>query len=308
MRMRRLAWNHPENRCGIKVNQRVCETCGATKFRLLFTRNAHHFFRCQSCRLVRIHPQPTDEVLSAIYSGSYFEAWGGKTASESVLQLKKDTFRKLVINAVLLKPGARVLDCGAAFGALMEAAAEAGLEPYGIELVADAAAAIGRRFGAGRVFSGPFEQAVFPALAGEAFDCVYMCDFIEHVRDPLSVLQKASTLLKQGGWLVLTTPDTNTLSCRIMGAGWPHYNVEHLYCFNLRNLTALLARAGFTLRCSRNARKVVTLQYLCYHLNARPRPFVTPALNFIARCAGQRLRQWQALLPLGQMLLAATKD
>jgi SAM-dependent methyltransferase len=247
-------------------------------------------------------------VLSAIYSGSYFEAWGGQADAESVLQLKKDTFRQHVLNAAGLKPGARVLDCGAALGALMDAAAEAGLEPYGIEIVADAAAAIARRFGPGRVFAGPFEQAAFPELAGEEFDCVYMCDFIEHVRDPLSVLRKAATLVKRGGWLVLTTPDTNSLSCRLMGAGWPHYNVEHLYCFNRRNLTTLLARAGFTLRMSRNARKVVTLQYLRHHLNARPQPFVTPAFNLLARCAGQRLCQRQASFALGQMLLAASRD
>ena len=308
MGMRRLTWKHAANHCGIKVNPRICETCGATEFRLIFTRNPHHFFRCQSCRLVRIHPQPTDEVLSAIYSGSYFEAWGGQTDADTVLQLKKDTFRKHVINAVSLKPGARVLDCGAALGALMDAAAEAGLEPYGIEIIAEAAAAITRRFGPGRVFAGPFEQAVFPALAGVAFDCVYMCDFIEHVRDPLTVLQKASTLVKHGGWLVLTTPDTNSISCRIMGSGWPHYNVEHLYCFNLRNLTALLARAGFSLRRYRNVPKVVTLQYLSHQLSARPQPFVTPAFNLLARCVGQRLRQWQASFPLGQMLLVATKD
>jgi 2-polyprenyl-3-methyl-5-hydroxy-6-metoxy-1,4-benzoquinol methylase len=289
------------------MTARACEVCGGTAFRRLFIRDRHGFFRCRSCRLVRIDPQPTDEVLAAIYSGKYFYAWGVQTDADRVLQLKRDTFRKNVLGTVSLKPGSRVMDCGAAFGALMQVAAEAGLEPYGIELVEEAAAAIARRFGQDRVFSGAFEQAAFPGLGNEAFDGVFMCDFIEHVRDPLAVLKKAASLLKPGGCLVLTTPDTGSPSCRIMGAGWPHYNVEHLYCFDRNNLANLLRQAGFTVVHSGYARKVVTLEYLCHHLNARPRPLVTATANLLARCAGPRLRNWQMSFALGQMLMVAAK-
>jgi SAM-dependent methyltransferase len=199
-----------------------------------------------------------------------------------------------------------VLDCGAAFGALMDVAAEAGFEAYGIELVADAADAIARRFGPERVFSGQFEQAAFPCVGDNGFDCVFMCDFIEHVRDPQAVLRRASSLLKPGGWIVLTTPDTDSLSCRLMGAGWPLYDVEHLYCFNRRNLGLLLKRAGLTATGSGCARKVVDLAYIRDQLNARPRPLVTPAINLVARCAGC-LRNRQVSFSLGQMIVVGTK-
>jgi 2-polyprenyl-3-methyl-5-hydroxy-6-metoxy-1,4-benzoquinol methylase len=276
-------------------------------FRHLFTRNEHEFYRCRSCRLVRIDPQPTDEVLATIYGGEYFEAWGGQSSTDRVSQFKKDAFRQHVLGAVDLKKGARVLDCGAAFGALMEVAAEAGLEPYGIELVTDAATAIARRFGPDRIFSGHFEQAAFPGVGDGGFDCVFMCDFIEHVRAPLRVLNKTSQLLKVGGRLVITTPDTDSSSCRIMRSGWPHYNIEHLYCFNRNNLMRLLARAGFTTVHAGRALKIVTLEYICHQLNARPRPLVTPAANLLARCVGRRLRNAQLSFALGQMILVGKK-
>jgi 2-polyprenyl-3-methyl-5-hydroxy-6-metoxy-1,4-benzoquinol methylase len=290
------------------MTKRLCETCGGAEFRHLFTRNAQGFFRCRSCRLVRIDPQPTDEVLAAIYSGKYFDAWGVQTDAAQVHQLKKDSFRKNVLGAVALRPGARVLDCGAAFGALMEVAAEAGLEPYGIELVGEAAAAIARRFGSDHVFSGAVEEASFPCLGEKGFDGVFMCDFIEHVRDPLAVLKKASNLLRSGGCLVITTPDGGSPSCRIMGASWPHYNVEHLFCFDRRNITMLLRTAGFTVTHSGSARKVVTLEYVCHHLNARPRPWVTSAINLLARSAGSRLRTLPLSFSLGQMLVVGVKN
>jgi cyclopropane fatty-acyl-phospholipid synthase-like methyltransferase len=291
----------------VAMTKRLCETCGGSEFRHLFTRNAQNFSRCRSCRLVRIDPQPTDEVLAAIYSGKYFDAWGVQTDADQVLKLKKDTFRKNILGTVALKPGARVLDCGAAFGALMDVAAEAGLEPYGIELVGEAAAAIARRFGPDRVFSGPFEQASFPCLGDKGFDAVFMCDFIEHVRDPLAVLKKASNLLHPEGWLVITTPDGGSPSCRIMGASWPHYNVEHLYCFSRGNLANILLRAGFTVVHYRAARKVVTLEYICHHLKARPRPLITGAVRLLARCVSRRAANWQASFALGQMLVVAAK-
>jgi 2-polyprenyl-3-methyl-5-hydroxy-6-metoxy-1,4-benzoquinol methylase len=287
---------------------RPCEVCGGGEFRFLFTRNEHHLFRCRACRLVRIDPQPTDAVLSDIYGGKYFNAWGVQVDPNRALQLKKDTFRQYVLGAVALAPGARVLDCGAAYGALMDVTAEAGLEPYGIELVTPAAAAIARRFGSDRVFSGPFEQAAFPGLADGAFDAVFMCDFIEHVRDPLAVLRKGASLLQPGGRLIITTPDTDSPTCWIMGTRWPHYNVEHLYCFNSANLSKLLEHAGFTVTKSGSARKVVTLEYICHHLNARPRPLVTRAMNLLARGVGRHLRNRPVSFALGQMLLVAARN
>lgn len=279
---------------------RPCEVCGGGDFRELFVRNDHHFCRCRSCRLVRIDPQPTDEVLAEVYSNQYFKAWGGEATSTG---LKTETFRRHLLPAAQLAAGARVLDCGAAFGALMEEALAAGLEPYGVELVADAAATIARRFGSERVFAGPFEQATF----AQPFDAVFMCDFIEHVRDPVGVLKKAHSLLRAGGQLVITTPDTGTPSGRCLGRLWPHYNVEHLFCFDRQNLHRLLTATGFAGVRSTAAQKMVTLEYLGHHLNARPRPWVTAVFNSVARLAGPRLRQWPMSFTLGQMLVVASR-
>ncbi len=287
---------------------RPCEVCGGTEFRRLFTKDAHEFVRCRSCRLIRIDPQPTDETLSAIYGSKYYDAWGVQTGADRVLQLKKHTFRKHVLAAVDLPKGARVLDCGAAFGTLMEVAVESGLEPYGIELVGEAAAAIARRFGPDHVFSGPFEQASFPCLGDKGFDAVFMCDFIEHVRDPLAVLKKAVSLLRPSGCLVITTPDGASLSCRFMGASWLHYKVEHLHYFNRHNMAMLLPRVGLAVTQEGRAHKVLDLEYIRNQFNTYPRPMATSLVNYVARCAGSRLRQWPLSFSFGEMLVVGVKN
>ncbi len=286
---------------------RPCEVCGSSEFRHLFLKDGQEFFRCRSCGLCRSDPQPSDDELTRVYGRAYFNAWGVQADAARVLQLKKDTFRKYVFRAVDVPKDARVLDCGAAFGTLMGAAAEAGWKPYGVELVSEAAAEIVRCFGSERVFSGPFEKASFPGLGEAAFAAVFMCDFIEHVRDPLATLRKAWQLLQPGGRLVLTTPDTGSLSCRLMGRAWPLYLLEHLHCFNRRNLTMLLERAGFAVTSTGWARKVIDLEYICHHLNAHPRPLLTTGANLLARCGGPRLRSRQWSLALGQMLVVGIK-
>ena len=289
------------------MSARACEVCGGGEFRHLSSRNGHQFFRCRSCQLIRIDPQPTDETLARIYGKKYYEAWGVQSGQEKVQELKKGTFRKHVMSKVQLQQGARVLDCGAAFGALMEAAKEKGLEPYGIELAAEAAAEIRRRFGPDRIFSGPFEQAAFPGIETSAFDGVFMCDFIEHVRDPLTVLEKASSLLRPGGCLILTTPDGESLSCKLMGSAWLHFKVEHLFYFSRRNMARLLRRLGFNITYSGRAWKVLDLEYIQNQFRTYPRAVVTPMINLLAQCAGSRLRRFPLSFSFGEMIVVGKK-
>src|SRR5579859_1093444 len=287
---------------------RPCEGCHGAEFKHLFTKDKQDFFRCRSCGLIRIDPQPTDVVLAGIYGSKYYDAWGMQTDAEGVQELKKGTFRKHVLNRVDLKKGARVLDCGAAFGALMAVAKEKGFEPYGIELAAEAAAEIARRFGSNRIFSGPFEQAAFPGVSEGDFDGIFMCDFIEHVRDPSAVINKAAYFLRPGGSLVITTPDGGSASCRIMGANWPHYKVEHLYFFNRRNINIVLKRAGFVVTHASRARKVLNLNYIQHQFKSYPRALITPAINALVRIAGSRLGHQPLSFSFGEMLVIGIKQ
>ena len=98
------------------MTARPCEACGSVEFRSLYSKEAHDFHRCRSCALIRIDPQPTDAVLASIYGTKYYDAWGVQSGAERVFALKKATFRQHVFSELPLAKGARILDCGAAFG------------------------------------------------------------------------------------------------------------------------------------------------------------------------------------------------
>src|SRR5581483_10585275 len=131
---------------------RPCEVCGSCAFAFRFEKAQHRFVRCDRCGLERIDPQPTDETLAAIYGKHYYDAWGLHRDEELVRQLKRGTFGFVLANLHAPRAGARLLDCGAATGFLLEVAKERGWEPYGVELSDFGAEAIAKKFGANRIF------------------------------------------------------------------------------------------------------------------------------------------------------------
>src|SRR5262245_46972880 len=123
-----------------------CQVCDGTRFVPLFEKDGHAFVRCADCSLERIDPQPSDATLAAIYGEQYYDAWGLQVDAGQVERMKMGTFRRIIASVDSLRPGVRVLDCGAATGFLMAAARDAGYEPYGVELSEFGGQKIAERF------------------------------------------------------------------------------------------------------------------------------------------------------------------
>lgn len=80
-----------------------------------------------------------------------------------------------------LAPGPRFLDVGCNVGPAVEAAAELGLEAYGIDIDETNVTAAREMYPRGRYHAGPIES--LPAEWG-VFDMVYSSEVIEHLPDP----------------------------------------------------------------------------------------------------------------------------
>jgi SAM-dependent methyltransferase len=83
-------------------------------------------------------------------------------------------------------------------------------------------------------------------FAPASFDVVVATEVVEHVDEPLGVLDTSGKLLRSGGLLYLTTPAGDGLNGRVLGADWSTMAPpEHLALFSAQGLALLLARAGF---------------------------------------------------------------
>ena len=282
-----------------------CEVCSSSDFRPMFDKLGHHFVRCASCGLERISPQPSAETLSAIYGAHYYDAWGLHDDVQSVAALKRRTFSYVLSKLDPPGPGAKLLDCGAATGFLLEVARDLGYAPYGLELSEFGAAEIARKFGPDRIFCGELEALRFPDAGPGDFRALTMCDYIEHVRDPRQTLALARKLVGPGGTVAITSPDTGSLSHRVLGAGWTHYKIEHLFYFGRSNLARMLKDVGFSSVKFYPLWKSLSLDYIGHQYDVYPHPVLTPVAKVIRKALPAAARAFPLPFSTGELLAVA---
>jgi 2-polyprenyl-3-methyl-5-hydroxy-6-metoxy-1,4-benzoquinol methylase len=287
------------------LSMQACEVCESSDFRPMFDKADHHFVRCAICGLERIDPQPSDETLARIYGAHYYDAWGLHDDEATVAALKKGTFRFVLGKLPPPARGAKLLDCGAATGFLLEVARDLGYDPYGVELSEFGAKAIADKLGADHVHQGELAGARFPAAGKGDFAVVTMCDYIEHVRDPKQTLALARALLGPGGVLAITTPDAGSPSRKVLRTGWTHYKVEHLFYFNQRNLRRLFEDTGFRSVSFHTLWKSLTLDYIGHQFEVYPHPALTRVARAVRRLAPGPVRHLPLPFSTGELLAVA---
>ncbi len=89
-------------------------------------------------------------------------------------------------------------------------------------------------------------------LKAKNFDLIVMAEVLEHVFDPVKVLKKARGLLKEGGFVIITTPNFMTWTNRIkfifgdfryQDQGM--FDFGHIRWFTYSYLKGVLADSGF---------------------------------------------------------------
>jgi SAM-dependent methyltransferase len=238
-----------------------CAVCGAESPRLKHRRRDVEIFECGACGLAFWNPSPSHRA-EEVYDAAYFaDASAGRGYDdygdlEPVLRLN---FSRRLARISRPRPGARLLDVGAAFGFALLEARDAGWEATGLEISRAAAARAGHA-APGRVVVADAQRAPF---ASESFDAVTLWDVLEHLSDPHAAVAEIARLLRPGGVLVLTTGDVGSLVARLSGVRWHLYTIpEHLFFYSRRSLRLLLEAHGFRVETERADSSVYTLGYV----------------------------------------------
>lgn len=221
----------------------VCQTVTARYIQ----KDTFKHYECPVCGLLFVHPAPSTHFLATQVYGEKGKYQGNRVSlppKPHVGLKEKKIFDFLKKNT---SKGALLLDVGASSGNFLRLARDNGFMGTGVELnprTAKLAESAGFS-----VFVGTLEEASF---SENSFDVIHAGDVIEHVPDPQVFVQLCFRLLKPGGALLITTPNSDCFWARAtkkftewFGFPWavltpPH----HLFLFSVKNLDMLAAQEG----------------------------------------------------------------
>ena len=166
-----------------------------------------------------------DSQYAAAYPELYRRHWWWRVREEILLTR---------ISALFQSPrgSARILDVGCGAGLFFDALERFG-HVEGIESDRTAVEHAGRW--RANIFSGELDGSFTPP---EPYDAILMLDILEHLTDPLQLLQRAKTLLKPAGRVVITVPAFNWLWTR-------HDEINHhVRRYTAAEMHATIAAAG----------------------------------------------------------------
>jgi 2-polyprenyl-3-methyl-5-hydroxy-6-metoxy-1,4-benzoquinol methylase len=206
--------------------------------------------------MVRLN-QPPVEYEEDYFFGAYKRQYG-KTYLEDFPAIAAQGKRRLgIIKSILAGPTAAspesaapaLLDIGCAYGPFLQAAAEEGFRPLGIDPAAEAVAHVRGKLGLEAV-RGFFSGDPGPEILGDRrFDVVSLWYVIEHFPDPGRALEAIRRLLKPGGVLAFSTPSLRGISGRRSLKGFLEESPpDHFTLWDPRRCGKLLRRKGFILK------------------------------------------------------------
>jgi 2-polyprenyl-3-methyl-5-hydroxy-6-metoxy-1,4-benzoquinol methylase len=235
----------------------VCAVCGGTDRQVVYEstlaraasedgrldpESAHYQInRCNRCSLLYSSPIFEPNEVQLLYTESEHDNLASKMGGE-----ERNVRRTMELYYGLARPHLsgreRILDVGCDTGIILETARGDGFrELYGIEPVPVAAAEAERIPGA-HISTRFYEDEQYPDAY---FDLITLIHVLDHLVDPINVLEKAWTQLKPGGVIVAVVHNSGSLVANVLGERFPAYNLYHHYFFDKRALRRLFRRGDF---------------------------------------------------------------
>ena len=157
----------------------------------------------------------------------------------------------LTLMAAMVGEGKRVLDVGCASGYFARLLRKNDCVVTGVDANPEALAAASD--GCERTILADLDiQRLLPLLDGATFDVIAFGDVLEHLRDPLQLLEEARGALAEGGYIVASIPNIahgairlSMLSGRFDYAEYGLLDESHVRFFTAKSLDEIFLCAGF---------------------------------------------------------------
>ncbi|MDP2905305.1 MAG: class I SAM-dependent methyltransferase [Candidatus Omnitrophota bacterium] len=224
----------------------ACNICGGKVLLPVFSSGSFMYpdktfslVECAGCGLVFLNPRPDRDEIGKYYAGYHLHI--------DISGLSRLSKRILLVEAIgstkyeTSHNRDKFLEIGFGDGLFLEYMRNKNWDVYGIEIEEECVNRM-KKLGFENVYAG----GVFRKSFDEAsFDLVRLNQALEHMHDPLQVLQEIKRILKVGGKLVISVPNFNGACHRFFREhAYPLHLPFHLYFFSLSTLQKLIEKAG----------------------------------------------------------------
>ena len=215
-----------------------CFVCGGDRSAPLFTSSGGYpIHRCADCGVAFTDDRnaPPAPSLYPAFDQTSSTVLSGVRSALSVFLRQREAVTRSV------KPSGRLLDFGCGNGAFARWMAEHGYDAVGLEPFS-----LGEPVTAGRLtlLRAPLEDA--EGALGD-FDVITLWHVLEHLRDPVQVLERLRRHLKPDGVLLVSVPNFRSWQGELFRGRWFHLDPpRHLIHFDPDTLRECLRRAGLS--------------------------------------------------------------
>ena len=226
-----------------KINKTICNICGNNDFKDFIDRNDFSYVKCTNCNLAFQYPQLNQEEINKMYEDDYYNLiieHQNAFFNLTKLGLIDVNFDELYNKFTKQK---LFLDIGCSTGLLLNYVREKGWETLGVEICKQSVDYAKSNFGL-NVIDKPLEECYFE---DNYFQIIHFAHLIEHVPNPNAFLKEVYRILQPGGYIIVTTPNTDGLFAKIYRDKWRLAIPDHLFLFSKKNLKLLLEQTGFKL-------------------------------------------------------------
>lgn len=230
----------------------ICFMCGQQRVVSLGVKDGINVFSCGNCHVIYTNPTLMHRARHYYRYGNYSQK---KQKIKNLPPFDERFNHDIAVAEARIRGvcgfektigflrGLKVLDVGAANGAMMCALKNSLALPFGVE-----PDDVMRRFIANKTneeFS-TFIDITEVSQRQEEFDLITFFDSLEHANDPLMWLFEANALLKNGGNIVIEQPDPSSERAGVDGIDWKHIKpTEHVFLLSPGNVKTLLLESGF---------------------------------------------------------------
>ncbi len=225
------------HKCPICLSNNTVDHFLTYDYRLHTTKSSILLKKCGNSKCMHIWSAviPTKKEIESFYKDEFYQH--SKKSTDLITYLNRKRFFKCINNGVRTK----VLDIGAGDGSLVSFLIEKGLEAYGLE-----PSKVGRNI-AKKNWNVDLIPGDLSDIQSKRFDVINLSHVLEHVIDPLAILEKINNLLDDNGCLSIEVPNIHSWEASIFKSIYINIDApRHIHHFNKKSLSIALSKTGFS--------------------------------------------------------------